>query len=143
MNILAIDPANLTGWCTEKASGVFNCESKGYTSAGMKLLKFKKEIQELVSRFSIDLIVYERPSGRHFTGIRSHSNYEGVLVNYCLEEGILFKEYSASKIKKFFTGKGNANKGLMLLKAMEYKSEVEDDNEADAIALYQLAKSEL
>lgn len=140
MNILALDPAAITGFCTETTSGTWNLKPKSYESNGMKFIKMKSSLHEIVQAEEIDLIVYEKPSGAHFNGIRSHSNFEGVIVSYCEEHDIDYKDYSASEIKKFATGKGNCNKAKMIEACKEtYKIEPKDDNHADAIHLFNLA----
>jgi Holliday junction resolvasome RuvABC endonuclease subunit len=143
MKILAIDPAGKSGWCTETASGVWNLKPKSYESNGMKFLKMKASIDEIVKAEGITFIGYEKPSGRHFSGIRSHANFEGVIVAYCEENGIEYKDFSASEIKKFATGKGNSNKAAMIVACKEtYGFDPIDDNHADAKHLYELIKSQ-
>ena len=143
MNILSLDPANLCGWKTKFASGVINCVSRGYKSKGMKFIKFRAEVKKLIIDSGINIVVYEKPGGRFFSGVRSHANYEGVLLELCNELKVEFKEYSAGEIKKYATGKGNANKFDVMLSVMQRWNETpEDDNEADAIALYYLAKKD-
>jgi len=56
----------------------------------------------------------------------------------CIEFGVNLACYSASEIKKFATGKGNASKGLMVEHAIKLGFNPIDDNEADAIHLYNL-----
>ncbi len=97
----------------------------------MKLIKMKASIHEIVQAEGIDLIVYEKPSGRHFNGLRSHANFEGVIVSYCEDNKLDYKDYSASEIKKFATGKGNAGKPEMIKSCAEkYGLDPIDDNHA-------------
>ncbi len=140
MKILALDPASTTGYCTETASGIWDLKPKSYESNGMKFIKMKSSIHEIVEAEGVTLIVYEKPGGRHYNGLRSHANFEGVIVSYCEENNLDYKDYSASEIKKFATGKGNANKEAMI-KACEdtYGFKPIDDNQADAVHLYNLA----
>ena len=67
----------------------------------------------------------------------------GVLKELCVEKGVEYSTYSASEIKKFATGKGNANKQAMVDSAIALGYAPQDDNEADAIHLYRLASEEL
>lgn len=143
MKILALDPATKTGWCTSTSSGVWDLKTKSYESKGMKLIKFKSSLNEIVKLEGINFIAYEKPGGRNYNGVRSHSNMEGVLMEYCLENGIEYKGYSAGEIKKFATGKGNSNKDAMIKACREkYNIDPIDDNHADSIHLFYLASKE-
>ena len=142
MRILALDPATKCGYAHAEDSGVWDLKSSPYESTSMRLLKFRAKINQLVLEHGITFIVYEKPGGRHFNGIRSHANLEGVLLEYCLSHNIDFKGYSASEIKKFATGKGNAKKEDMVEAATEKYGEVIDDNHADALHLFHLAVKE-
>ena len=51
--------------------------------------------------------------------------------------------YSATEIKKFATGKGNANKEAMIEAAKELGYNPKDDNEADAIHIYRLCEKDI
>lgn len=140
MKILALDPAATTGYCTSTASGIWDLKPKSYESNGMKFIKMKSSIHEIVKAEGITFIVYEKPGGRHYNGLRSHANFEGVIVSYCEENNLDYKDYSASEIKKFATGKGNCNKEAMIKACEEtYNFKPMDDNHADAVHLYNLA----
>jgi Holliday junction resolvasome RuvABC endonuclease subunit len=143
MKILALDPATVTGFCTSTTSGVWNLKTKSYESKGMRLIKMRSSIDEICKAEGITFIVYEKPGGRNYNALKSHSNFEGIIQAYALDNGIEYKGYSASEIKKFATGKGNANKQAMIDACIKtYGFTPEDDNQADAVHLYNLAKSE-
>lgn len=143
MNILAIDPATVTGWATNDKSGTFSVKLKSYESKGIKFLRFSSYVRDLIASNDIALVVYEKPSGRHFNGLRSHANFEGVLLKLCTELGVEYKDYSASAIKKHATGKGNCKKDLMVKAAKnKWTFDIIDDNHADALWLHDLAKKD-
>lgn len=148
MKILALDPATLTGYCfgdTKPIShGTWDFKLKSYESTGLKFLRLSKHLEELnYNADGIDLIAYEKPSGQHFTGVRSHANFEGVILKVCEFYGINYKAYTASEIKRFATGKGNAKKAQMIEACTtNYNIKPEDDNHADALHLWHLAKHE-
>jgi Holliday junction resolvasome RuvABC endonuclease subunit len=143
VKILAIDPAALAGFCSPTASGTWNLKPKSYESNGMKFIKMRASIDEIVKAEGITFIAYEKPSGRHFNGIRSHANFEGVIVAYCEENGLDYKDFAAKEIKKFATGNGNAGKPLMMQACKDkYGVDPVDDNHADAVHIYHLAKTE-
>ena len=141
--ILSLDIATKTGWKTETSSGVWNLKPNRGESEGMRVVRFKAKVRELIQLENIDLIAYERPAGMHKSSIMVASEMVGVLKDLCIELNIDSACYSASEIKKFATGKGNANKEAMIEAATKLGYNPQDDNEADAIHLYLLTKKEL
>ena len=154
MKILAIDPANVTGWSIGVLlSGVFHCKGKAKESPGVRFIKFRKYIREVVNNEGVNFIVYEKPGGRNYKGVVSHANYEGVLLHLAEELGINFKAYSAGEIKRHAKEqyiekfnvpmKGQMNKELMVFTAGKFfNTKIIDDNHADALWLHHLAKTE-
>ena len=144
MKILSVDPGTTAGWCTgSDTNGIWKCAAKSYESAGMRLIKFRSSMKEVVEAERIELIVYEKPGGRNYTGVKAHANFEGIIQEFCLDNKIEYKGYSASEIKKYITGKGNANKPAVIAAVYEKTNiKILDDNHADAIALYLLAEHE-
>lgn len=141
--ILSLDIATKTGWKTETSSGVWNLKPNRGESEGMRVVRFKAKVRELIQLENIDLIAYERPAGMHKSSIMVASEMVGVLKDLCIELNINLACYSATEIKKFATGKGNANKEAMIAAATKLGYNPQDDNEADAIHLYLLTKKEL
>lgn len=139
-----MDIATVTGFATETASGVwdFNKMKRG-DSYGMRLIRFKAALREIIDLENIDIVVYERPAGQFKSSIIVASEMIGVLIALCEERGIQYTAYSATEIKKFATGKGNAKKQDMIDAAIALGFTPEDDNQADAIHLYNLAKKDL
>lgn len=144
MRILALDIATVTGFATETTSGVwdFNKMKRG-DSYGMRLIRFKAALREIIDLENIDIVVYERPAGQFKSSIIVASEMIGVLIALCEEKGIQYTAYSATEIKKFATGKGSAKKQDMIDAAIALGFNPEDDNQADAIHLYNLAKKDL
>lgn len=143
MKILALDIATKTGWKTETSSGVWDLKPNRGESEGMRVVRFKAKVRELIDLEKIELIAYERPAGMHKASIMVASEMVGVLKDLCIEKNVDLACYSANEIKKFATGKGNANKESMIKSAIEKGFNPKDDNEADAIHLYFLAKKDL
>lgn len=143
INILALDPATKTGFACKNASGVWDLKTKSYESKGMRLIKLRSSLDEICKAENINFVVYEKPGGRNYNALKSHSNFEGIIQAYCLDNGIEYKGYSAGEIKRFATGKGNANKQAMIDAFKDKKGyDPIDDNEADAFHLYGLAAKE-
>jgi len=142
-NILALDVATKTGWKTATASGVWDLKPNRGESEGMRVVRFKSKVREMIEMESISVVSYERPSGMHKSSIMVASEMIGVLKDLCIEKGIELCCYSATEIKKFATGKGNANKELMISEAVKLGYSPQDDNEADAIHLYNLTVNDI
>ena len=141
--ILALDIATNTGWKTETTSGVWNLKPNRGESEGMRVVRFKAKVRELVELEGINLISYERPAGMHKSSIMVASEMVGVLKDFCIEKNITLACYSATEIKKFATSRGNANKEAMIKAARDRGYLPQDDNEADAIFLYLLTKKDV
>lgn len=135
--ILALDVATHCGWKTATASGVWNLTPKRDESAGMRLIRFKAKLSEICQLEKINMVVFERSAGFHMNAVIVQSEIHGVLKLFLEENRINYNAYSATEIKKFATGKGNANKEAMIKAAKEkYGYTGFDDNEADAIHIY-------
>ena len=142
MRILALDIAAKTGYCTEGDYGTWDFSRKGKKTKAAQMQEFYSIVQEYIS--GVDFVAYEKPGGRFYSGVRSHANFEGVLLLACsTPPKVKYKGYSATQIKKFITGKGNASKQEVIEAVEDLGYKVEDDNQADAIALYLLAKKDL
>lgn len=142
-NILALDIATKTGWRTKTSSGVWDLKRNRGESEGMRVVRFKSKVKELILLENINLVAYERPAGMHKSSIMVASEMVGVLKDLCIEMNVELSCYSASEIKKFATGKGNASKELMIADAIKKGFNPKDDNEADAIHLYNLVVSDI
>lgn len=143
MKILALDIATKTGWACDTASGVWNLKPNRGESEGMRVVRFKAKVKELIELEGIDVIAYERQAGMHKSSIMVASEMVGVLKDLCISKGVELACYSASEIKKFATGKGNANKEAMISSAQKYCVDIIDDNHADSLHLYHLARKDL
>lgn len=143
MKILALDQASETGWCCgDETHGVWNFKTLRDESSGMKMIRFKNKLREVISAEGIEMIVYERVAGQHASSLIHAAKMVAVVEMMCEELGIEYTAFSAKEIKSFATGNGNANKQKMVKAAQEqYGYLGENDNEADAILIYQLAKS--
>lgn len=142
-NILALDIATKTGWKTRTASGVWDLKVNRGESESMRVIRFRAKVKELIELENIDLIAYERAAGRYKSSIIVESEMIGVLKLLCNELNIDMACYSATEIKKFATGKGNAKKEAMIEAAKELGYNPKDDNEADAIHIYRLCEKDI
>lgn len=104
----------------------------------MRVVRFKAKVNEMIKLEAINLIAYERVAGKQNAAISVISEMVGQLKLICIEQGIDLACYSAKEIKKFATGNGNASKDLMVKTAIAQGYNPIDDNEADAIFIYNL-----
>lgn len=145
VKILALDIASTTGWAiSDTEYGTWNLKTRKDESSGMKLIRFRSKLEEVKKLVDFNLVVYERAAGMFKASIIHEAKLIGIVEEWCEINKIAYRSYSATEIKKFATGKGNAGKPLMISAAKEkYGYAGNDDNEADAIHMLKLAQSEL
>lgn len=144
LRILAIDPATHCGWAHSSGpSGTWDLSIRRDESSGMRLMRLRGKLAEFAAQ-GLDLIVFE--AARHAApkmqgALVVQTELQSVIKVYCHDHGIEYRGYSPSEIKKHATGKGNANKDAMLATAREKwpLAGIEDDNQADALWLLDLA----
>lgn len=147
--VLALDLGTTTGWCMgDRAdalvSGVMNLKPGRFDSASMRFIRFRKQLGELCGVQKPDVIVFEEV--RRHAGTDAAHVYGGLMAmlqTFATDEGIPYEAVPVGTIKKFATGKGNADKAAMLDAARRWGHRPADDNEADAIALCRLKLAEL
>lgn len=146
--ILALDLGIKTGWAfsypkimyPESLLGTYGCKdfsTKRIEGAGMRYLHFHEWLYDMKRKLtSIDQIYFEEIRGHKGTAAAHvYGGFLATLTGWCEKENIPYQGVVVQPIKKFIAGKGNANK-KMVMDALKKKGyEVEDDNEADALAL--------
>ena len=144
LRILALDPATHCGYAISRALyGVWNLTAKRDESVGMRLIRLRSKLHEVIECEHINLVVFERPGGRFKASIIVQSEIQGQIKTVCEDLKVEYRAYSSKEIKKFATGKGNAGKPAMIKAAQDkYGYPGNDDNEADALHILELAKSE-
>lgn len=147
MKILALDPATKCGWAhSDGPSGTWDLSIRRDESAGMRLIRLSGKLCEIKKSAGVDVVVFEaarNASPKMQGALVVQATLQGVIVHWCEENGIEYRGYSPSEIKKHATGKGNASKDAMVAAARERFGSVIDDNEADAIWLLDLAEIQL
>lgn len=153
VNILALDVASNCGFAVTTSkpgyyiSGTWKLSPKKDESKGMRLIRLRSKLNEIKSTAEIGLVVFESAvsyGAKHASGVTVQAEMLGVLKLWCEDHGIEYKGYAPTEIKKHATGKGNANKEMMLEAARKsFGDSVKDDNEADALWLLRLALSDL
>lgn len=146
-NILALDVATSTGWCFGNDvivnSGVKDLTDKSSTF-GWKVRKFEIWLEEIFDRYGPEFIAFEKTFGQHKNALIHQSELHGVLKNFAHKRNIDIKGYTPTEIKKFATGKGNANKSQMEKACFEkFQITPSTDDEADACHIWSMANEEI
>jgi Holliday junction resolvasome RuvABC endonuclease subunit len=142
--ICALDQATHCGFALNTGiSGVWDLSVKKDESDGMRLIRFRAKLREVIINENVKLVAFERPAGRNARGIITSAELQGQIKTICKDLSVEYRAYSATEIKQFATGKGNCGKPAMIAAAREklgYKGD--DDNEADALWILELAKND-
>jgi Holliday junction resolvasome RuvABC endonuclease subunit len=115
----------------------------------MRLIRLRGKLDEIKNTVGVDVVAYE--AARHAApgmqgALVCQAEIQGVIKIWCEENGVQYRGYSPSEIKRHATGKGNANKTDMKHAAIS-KFGIEsvgqaDDNEIDARWILSLFVSE-
>ena len=144
MNILAIDPGTHCGYAKSPIeSGTWDLSVKRHEGGGMRFFRLRNYLNEVCS--DIDLLVYEEVH-RH-AGTEAAHIYGGIVAiiqEHCEMHQINYQGLPVGTIKKYATGKGNANKDSMVnaAKAKWQDIDIVDDNQADALWIWDWAQNE-
>lgn len=142
-NILCLDLGTTTGWACRVdgkiTSGSVSFKPSRFDGGGMRFLKFRHWLSDMkvVMQGSIDSVFYEEVR-RHIGTDAAHTygGFWGTLTAWCESQQIPYQGIPVGTIKKHATGKGNATKADMILSARNRGHFPEDDNQADALALF-------
>jgi len=143
-NVLALDLGTHTGWARtinngQIVHGVDVFANNRFSGGGMRYLNFHRWLNEIHACCPVSEVVYEEVR-RHAgtTAAHVYGGFLATLTAFCEEQKIPYQSVTVQAIKKYWTGKGNANKQAMIDKAVEMGFQITDDNEADAIAILHL-----
>lgn len=142
--ILALDLGTRTGWAYAMTtgaiiSGVWSFKPGKFDGGGMRFLRFTETLEKFHDMAPIQAVFYE--------GVRAHRGVDAAhcfgglmatLQAWCEARQIPYDGVGVGEIKRFWTGKGNAPKEAMIAEAIRRGFTVEDDNQADALALLHL-----
>lgn len=147
MTLLALDLGTTTGYATGTPgciiSGVWSFKPQRFEGGGMRYLRFRRKLDEIHENTAIIEVVFEEV--RHHNGVDAAHVYGGMLGHltaWCEDKAIPYQGIPVGTIKKYATGKGNANKEMMLEAIRMWGYKPADDNEADALALLHLRMTE-
>jgi hypothetical protein len=140
--ILALDLGTTTGWALRSqdggiTSGTITFRPSRFEGGGMRYLRFRSWLGE-VSTLTGGLTRIAFEEVRSHAGTDAAHLYGGFLAHlsaWCEERGVAYEGVPVGTIKRFATGRGNADKAAVIAAMRARGFAPADDNEADAIAL--------
>ncbi|MCA4907731.1 MAG: hypothetical protein ING96_14170 [Roseomonas sp.] len=140
--VLALDLGTTTGWALRldtggTVSGTVTFKPSRFEGGGMRYLRFRHwldEVNDLVG--SLERVVFEEVR-RHVSTDSSHAygGFLATLTAWCEQHELPYQGVPVGTIKRYATGKGNADKAAMIAAMRARGFAPADDNEADALAL--------
>jgi Holliday junction resolvasome RuvABC endonuclease subunit len=140
--MLALDLGTTTGWALQTGddfitSGTVSLKHTRYDGGGMRYLRFRRWLEQLdLDAGPIEAVYFEEVR-RHVGTDAAHvyGGLLGVLTAWCEENLVAYQGVPVGTIKRFITGKGNADKAAVIAAVQAKGFAPADDNEADAIAI--------
>jgi len=140
--VLALDLGTTTGWALRGqdggiTSGTMTFKPTRFEGGGMRYLRFRRWLAEIASLSGgLTRITFEEVR-RHVSTDSSHAygGFLATLTAWCEQEAIPYEGVPVGTIKRYATGRGNADKAAMITAIRDRGYLPADDNEADAIAL--------
>ena len=140
--VLALDLGQMTGWALRPAHGRIVSGTHGFRpgrfeGGGMSLLRFAAWLDELhQSAGPLTQVFFEEVRAHKGTAAaHAYGAFLGQLSAWCERQSIPYQGVPVATIKKHITGRGNANKALVIAAVRMRGFAPVDDNEADALAL--------
>lgn len=150
MVILGIDPGTHCGWCVLRGdgridSGTWSLKGGRFEGGGMRFVRLRRYLTDLLTLFQPDLVVFEEVHGHKGTdAAHIYGGIVAVITEECESRKIPYHGVPVQTAKRRATGKGNANKEAMMGAArIEWPGWEGDDNEADARWIAMTAKDEM
>lgn len=141
-SVLALDLGTTTGWALRTrdaaiTSGIMTFRPSRFEGGGMRYLRFRGWLIELAGLSGgLTRIVFEEVRAHAGTdAAHLYGGFLATLTAWCEQQGIPYEGVPVGTIKRFATGKGNADKAAMIAAIRARGFSPVDDNEADAIAL--------
>jgi len=145
--ILALDFGTRTGWAAltdgHVESGVQAFDLARGESSGMRFIRFRRWLEEMMTLTRPALCVYEAAHHRGGYATELLVGMATRLQEACAERGIEYAAVHSATLKKASCGSGRADKSAMIeaAKRLFPAREIADDNEADALMLLEYARA--
>jgi hypothetical protein len=140
--IMALDLATKTGWALRPAngqiiSGTVSFRPSRYDGGGIRYLRFRSWLDSMAADTGGISVVHHEEVRRHVSNDAAHvhGGFLATLTSWCEQHGIPYQGVPVGTIKRFITGKGNADKQAVIAAIRKRGFSPADDNEADAIAI--------
>src|SRR5262245_37629262 len=153
VNVLALDLGTRTGWALSVTgrieSGVQVFDVRRGESPGMRYIRFRRWLSDVLCtpESGVDMIVYEAPHHRGGHATEVSVGFATRVLEACAAESLEHASVHSATLKKWVTGRGNADKASMidaaLVKGWVRGALRYDDNEVDALCLLHYALAEL
>lgn len=151
IRLLCLDTGTHCGWASwgpkGMESGVQHFELGRGESPGMRFLRFRRWLSEMIDLVKPGVIAYERSA--HFKGVPAAEvvhGFQTIMHEEAASRDIDTAPVQNSKLKKHTTGKGNCGKPAMVKAAMvRWGLDLEDKehDRADALCVLAWALDEL
>ena len=121
--ILALDLGTTTGWASRIGgiiqSGTVSFRPSRYDGGGMRYLRFQWWLDALVHSNDGLAAIYFEEVRRHVGTDAAHlyGGFLATLTAWCEREKVAYQGVPVGTIKRYATGKGNANKDAMMAAA--------------------------
>lgn len=142
-DVMAFDVASHCGYYTlgDYGTKYFPSTEKAPKKLGPNYAQhksFREWLMQILTEHKIKAVAAEDVIFGHFVDFRKLCEFRGILFEVCQTLDIPIVTFKPSDIKKHGTGKGNADKKMMIECAEKrYHIDVEnDDNLADALHIY-------
>ena len=142
--LLSLDLGTAIGWALSNKrgrimSGTAHFRPRRFEVGGMRYLRFKHWLNETRDVLGeINAVYFKEVRWHHY-----YSTFLSSLTAWCEEHSIPYEGVPVGTIKKFITGKGNADKTAVIAAVKALGHQPEDDNEADALALLHFAREQM
>jgi len=140
LTILTLDLGTTTGFAIQKderiSSGIKNFKATRFQSSDRRYFNFKRWLQSIHDSFKPNVVYYEEV--RKHIGVdaaHAYGGFKAILTEWCQSNRTSYEGVHVGTIKKFITGKGNANKQKVIEAVRKRGRFPQDDNEADALAI--------
>ena len=138
---IGIDPGTQCGWAVvdangnRLASGTWDLSSRRHEGGGMRYVRLQSHLRELFDAYPPATVFYEEV--RRHLGTDAAHVYGGIVSHiaaFCECRSTAYCGIPVGTVKKYATGKGNAQKDAMVAATVaRWPDWRGDDNEADAI----------
>jgi hypothetical protein len=141
-SLLCLDLGTTTGFALRTAdgriiSGTVSFRPSRYDGGGIRYLRFRSWLESVANDAGGIGVVHHEEVRRHLStdAAHVHGGLLATLTAWCEQNGIAYQGVPVGTIKRFITGKGNADKEAVLAAVCAHGFNPADDNEADALAI--------